>query len=97
MSTWASIVNPGPTSTMPAILEGQPHSSVRDYILQLDYKEDLEDYVDSIKNFWNESETKLVQFILNNDQNYYAWVSKEVNIKNMYEVNIEDVDVDEVL
>ncbi|MDZ5610914.1 hypothetical protein U2I54_29280, partial [Bacillus pseudomycoides] len=30
------------------------------YILQLDYKEDLEDYVDSIKNFWNESETKLV-------------------------------------
>lgn len=68
-----------------------------DYILQLDYKEDLEDYVDSIKNFWNESETKLVQFILNNDQNYYAWVPKEVNMQNMYEVNIEDVDVDEVL
>ncbi len=26
MSTWVSIVNPGPTSTMPAILGGQPHS-----------------------------------------------------------------------
>ncbi len=69
----------------------------REYILQLDYKEDLEDYVDHIKNFWNDSETKLVQFVLNNDQNYYAWVPKEVNIQHMYEVNIEDVDVEEVL
>ncbi|MED1559369.1 PoNi-like cognate immunity protein [Bacillus paramycoides] len=69
----------------------------KDYILQLDYKEDLEDYIDNIKNFWSESETKLVQFILDNDQNYYAWVPKEVNIKNMYEVNIEEADVDEVL
>ncbi|MFS0882879.1 PoNi-like cognate immunity protein [Metabacillus niabensis] len=67
----------------------------REYILQLDYKEDLEDYVDHIKNFWNDSETKLVQFVLNNDQNYYAWVPKEVNIRHMYEVNIEDVDGDE--
>lgn len=64
----------------------------REYILQLDYKEDLEDYVDHIKNFWNDSETKLVQFVLNNDQNYYAWVPKEVNIQHMYEVNIEDVE-----
>ncbi|MGG2134684.1 PoNi-like cognate immunity protein [Bacillus sp. S2(2024)] len=69
----------------------------KDYILQLDYKEDLEDYIDNIKNFWNESETKLVQFILNNDQNYYVRVPKEVNMQNMYEVKIEDVDVDEVL
>ncbi|KMQ11468.1 PoNi-like cognate immunity protein [Bacillus mycoides] len=69
----------------------------KDYILQLDYKEDLEDYIDNIKNFWSKSETKLVQFILDNDQNYYAWVPKEVNIKNMYEVNIEDADVDKVL
>ncbi|MGG2017846.1 PoNi-like cognate immunity protein [Bacillus sp. S10(2024)] len=61
------------------------------YILQLDYKEDLEDYVDSIKNFWNESETKLVQFILNNDQNYYALVPIDENIENMYEVIVKDV------
>ncbi|MCP1283914.1 PoNi-like cognate immunity protein [Bacillus sp. S0635] len=71
--------------------------TVRDYILQLDYKEDLEDYIDNLKNFWNVSETKLVQFILENDQNYYAWVPKEVNIPNMYEVKIESVDVEEVL
>ncbi|KAB2478128.1 PoNi-like cognate immunity protein [Bacillus cereus] len=71
--------------------------TVRDYILQLDYKEDLEDYIDNLKNFWNVSETKLVQFILENDQNYYAWVPKEANIPNMYEVKIEVVGVDEVL
>ncbi|MDZ5610131.1 hypothetical protein U2I54_24585, partial [Bacillus pseudomycoides] len=61
------------------------------YILQLDYKEDLEDYVDSIKNFWNESETKLVQFILNNDQNYYALVPIDGNVGNVYEVIVKDV------
>ncbi|MDJ1476377.1 PoNi-like cognate immunity protein [Bacillus sp. LS15-K4] len=71
--------------------------TVRDYILQLDYKEDLEDYIDNLKNFWNRSETKLVQFMLENDQNYYAWVPKEVNIPNMYEVKVESVDVEEVL
>ncbi|PEX82942.1 PoNi-like cognate immunity protein [Bacillus cereus] len=70
--------------------------TVRDYILQLDYKEDLEDYIDNLKNFWNVSETKLVQFILENDQNYYAWVPKEANIPNMYEVKIESVDVEEM-
>ncbi|WP_242245157.1 MULTISPECIES: PoNi-like cognate immunity protein [unclassified Bacillus cereus group] len=71
--------------------------TVRDYILQLDYKDDLEDYIDNLKNFWNVSETKLVQFILENDQNYYAWVPKEASIPNMYEVKIESVDVEEVL
>ncbi|MGX5627841.1 PoNi-like cognate immunity protein [Bacillus cereus] len=71
--------------------------TVRDYILQLDYKEDLEDYIDNLKNFWNGSETKLIQFILENDRNYYAWVPKEANIPNMYEVRIESVDVEEVL
>ncbi|EJQ88062.1 PoNi-like cognate immunity protein [Bacillus toyonensis] len=71
--------------------------TLRDYILQLDYKEDLEDYIDNLKNFWNVSETKLVQFMLENDQNYYAWVPKEANIPNMYEVKIESVDVEEVL
>ncbi|PER82501.1 hypothetical protein CN508_31020, partial [Bacillus cereus] len=45
----------------------------------------------------NVSETKLIQFILENDQNYYAWVPKEANIPNMYEVKIESVDVEEVL
>lgn len=63
----------------------------RDFILQLDYKDDLEDYVHIIKNFWNDSETKLIQFILDNDQNYYALVPKDVTIRNMYEVIIKDL------
>lgn len=71
--------------------------TVRDYILQLDYKDDLEAYIDNLKNFWNGSETKLIQFMLENDQNYYAWVPKEASIPNMYEVKIESVDVQEVL
>ncbi|HDR8172600.1 TPA: DUF1911 domain-containing protein [Bacillus thuringiensis] len=70
--------------------------TIRDYILQLDYKEDLEDYIDNLKNFWNGSEIKLIQFILENDQNYYAWVPKEINIPNMYEVKIEVVEVEEI-
>ncbi|EOQ28683.1 TPA: DUF1911 domain-containing protein [Bacillus cereus] len=70
--------------------------TIRDYILQLDYKEDLEDYIDNPKNFWNGSEIKLIQFILENDQNYYAWVPKEINIPNMYEVKIEVVEVEEI-
>lgn len=61
------------------------------YILQLDYKEDLEDYYSNIKNYWNDSETKLIQFILDNDQNYYAFVPKDANIEKMYEVDIVDV------
>ena len=32
--------------------------------------------------------------MLENDQNYYAWVPKEASIPNMYEVKIESVDVE---
>ncbi|MFJ5789250.1 PoNi-like cognate immunity protein [Lysinibacillus sp. NPDC093197] len=60
------------------------------YILQLDYKEDLEDYDSSMKNEWN-TKTKLVQFILNNDQNYFAWVPADANVEALYEVIIKDV------
>jgi hypothetical protein len=60
------------------------------YILQLDYKEDFEDYLSSMKNEWN-TKTKLVQFILNNDQNYYAWVPADANVEALYEVIIKDV------
>ncbi|MEI3611236.1 PoNi-like cognate immunity protein [Pseudogracilibacillus sp. SO30301A] len=63
----------------------------RGFILQLDYKDDLEDYVHIIKNFWKDSETKLIQFMLDNDQNYYALVPKDVDIRNMYEVIVKDV------
>jgi phage-related protein len=57
----------------------------------LDYKEDLEDYYSNIKNYWNNSETKLIQFVLDSDQNYYALVPKDANIEKMYEVAVEDV------
>ncbi|OOM07376.1 PoNi-like cognate immunity protein [Clostridium saccharobutylicum] len=61
------------------------------YILQLDYKEDLEDYYSNIKNYWNNSETKLIRFVLDNDQNYYALVPKDADVEKMYEVDIVDV------
>lgn len=60
------------------------------YIVQLDYKEELDGYFSSIKNEWN-TKTKLVQFILNNDQNYFALVPADSNVKEMYEVTVKDV------
>ncbi|MGE7022129.1 PoNi-like cognate immunity protein [Solibacillus cecembensis] len=59
-------------------------------ILQLDYKEDLEDYDSYLKNYWD-TETKLVQFILDNDQNYYALVPNELDISAIYEVTLQDI------
>ncbi|BCZ47456.1 hypothetical protein psyc5s11_35230 [Clostridium gelidum] len=61
------------------------------YILQLDYKEDIEDYYSNMKNYWRNSETKLIQFVLDNDQNYYAVVPKDANIEKMHEVTVTDV------
>lgn len=60
------------------------------YILQLDYKEDLEEYESNLKNYWNHTDTKLVQFVLDNDQNYYALVPLDGNIGEMYEVIVKD-------
>ncbi|WP_409369935.1 PoNi-like cognate immunity protein [Lysinibacillus sp. 38-6] len=61
------------------------------YIVQLDYKEEeLDGYFSSMKNEWN-TKTKLVQFILNNDQNYFALVPADSNVKEMYEVTVKDV------
>lgn len=59
------------------------------YIIQIDYKEDIEDYIDNIK-ILGEQEIKLVRFELENDQNYYAKVPRISNVKNMYEVHILD-------
>ncbi|MBU5465778.1 DUF1911 domain-containing protein [Virgibacillus sp. MSJ-26] len=63
----------------------------RDYILQLDYKDDLEDYIHTIKDFWQESETKLIEFDIGDDQHYYAQVPIDANVENMYEVIIKNV------
>lgn len=59
-----------------------------EYVLQLDYKEDIEDFADNMKNYWKDSEVKLIRFELDNDQNYYAKVPASCNLKNVYEVKI---------
>src|SRR5699024_4293017 len=64
----------------------------RDYILQLDFKEDLEDFYIFIKSAWPDTETKLVQFVLDNDQQYFTFVPTSANITNIYEVPVKDVD-----
>lgn len=58
------------------------------YILQLDYKEDVEDYVEHMKNYWKGSEVKLIRFELDNDQNYYAKIPVSCNLKSVYEAKI---------
>src|SRR5699024_359179 len=64
----------------------------RDYILQLDFIENLEDFYIFIKNVWPDTETKLVQFVLDNDQQYFTFVPTSANIKNIYKVHVKDVD-----
>lgn len=59
-----------------------------DYILQIDYKEELEDYREDLKNMWGDVPVKLVQFDLDNDQYYYALIPESSDIKNLYEVKI---------
>lgn len=51
-------------------------------MLQLDYKENLEDYEEELTNYWKE-EMKLVQFIMNNDQSYYAHVPVSLEISDI--------------
>ncbi|WP_342512480.1 PoNe immunity protein domain-containing protein [Sporosarcina sp. FSL K6-1522] len=63
----------------------------KEFILQLDYKDDLEDYYPSMKNHWKHTDTKLVQFMLDNDQSYYALVPVDGAIEEVYEVIIKDV------
>jgi len=48
----------------------------KEYILQLDYKEDLVDYIEDIDNYWGKEEVKLISFEVDNDQQYYAYVPK---------------------
>ena len=61
------------------------------YILQLDYKEDLEDYVDFMENYWGQEDTKLIEFILDDDQQYYAKVPRNTKLVDIYEVKVAEV------
>lgn len=59
-------------------------------ILQLDYKEDLEDYMDNIPNGWKGQDVKLVRLELENDQNYYLYIPATIETNNLYEVKISN-------
>jgi len=61
------------------------------YILQLDYKEDLDDYKENLVNYWKGQEVKKARLQLNNDQNYYVYIPEKVDITNIYEVAICDM------
>ncbi len=58
------------------------------YILQLDYKEEVEDYLDEIPNDWHRQDVKLVRLEMDNDQDYYMYVPVTVHLKHLFEVKI---------
>lgn len=62
----------------------------KEVILQLDYKEDLEDYIDTIENPWKSKEVKLVDFDLESDQYYYMYVLKDAP-DTFYGVKMKEV------
>lgn len=61
------------------------------YICQLDWKEDLEDYEEHIRNYWKDEDIKLIEFDLGNDQQYYAKIPRENQICDIYEVKVTEV------
>ncbi len=60
----------------------------KDYVIQVDYKEDPKDYLDNIKEFWD-CETKIVEFEADNDQIYLAKVPADSTLENIYEIKIK--------
>ncbi|WP_026650778.1 PoNe immunity protein domain-containing protein [Butyrivibrio proteoclasticus] len=60
------------------------------YILQLDWKEDFEDFRDHMKNYWSkDGETKVITFELDNDQQYFARIPVDNNIQNLFEIPVK--------
>ena len=64
----------------------------KEVILQLDYKEEIEDYIETIESIWESKEIKLVNYDLENDQNYYMYVLKKAPLE-LYEVKMKEVKV----
>ena len=63
----------------------------KEYILQIDWKEDFNDYKDYVKNYWGKDiPTRIVTFELDNDQQYYARVPVENKLSNIYEVTVRE-------
>ena len=61
------------------------------YVLQVDYKEETEEYKDKIKNYWDTQNVRLARFDTGNDQEYYAWIPSDNCLEKMYEVKIVNV------
>ena len=51
----------------------------------------IEDYIETIKNLWGKQQVKLIRLDLGNDQDYYMYVPKTVEIDNLFEVKILNV------
>lgn len=65
--------------------------AIKGYILQLDWKEDFEDFRDHMKNYWSkEGETKIVTFELDNDQQYFAKIPVENSVHDLFEVSVKE-------
>ena len=61
----------------------------KNFILQLDYKENLEEYIDEIKPFWS-GDLKIVNLDLDNDQFYLAKVPKDMAVKDLFGASITE-------
>lgn len=60
----------------------------KEYVIQVDYKENPRDYLGNIKEYWD-CETKIVEFEADNDQIYLAKVPADSTLENIYEIKIK--------
>lgn len=59
------------------------------YVMQLDWKENIRDFKQYMKSYWGKTKTKLVSFKVDNDQQYFALVPKDCDVRNLYEIEIK--------
>ncbi|MBQ1458499.1 MAG: DUF1911 domain-containing protein [Butyrivibrio sp.] len=65
--------------------------AVEGYILQLDWKEDFEDFRYHMKNYWSkDGETKVITFELDNDQMYFATIPVQNSVHNLFEISVKE-------
>lgn len=59
------------------------------YVMQLDFKDNIKDFKQYLKSYWGKTKTKLISFKVNNDQQYFAYVPKDCDVTNLYEIEIQ--------
>ncbi len=64
-----------------------------DYILQTDKKETLIHF--KPKNYWGEEPVKLIQFDIENHQNYYTYIPQSTDLKSILDIKIYEIDIHE--